>query len=311
MIKVDYITKSFGLLKALDGISFEAKKGEVLGLLGPNGAGKTTTLKILSGYWQPDTGKVQIAGFDILKKPEVAKRKIGYLPESLPLYEDMRVFEYLKFVAEIRDIVPEQLLIRIKEVAEMTGLTTVMGKTIAQLSKGYRQRIGLAQAIMHDPEVLILDEPTTGLDPNQIVEIRELIKKISLEKTILFSTHILSEAAAVCNRVVIINHGGIVAEDTPSNLVNLVDKKCQPTVTLDFKAPFADFQKLFGDSTAVKNITLLKETPTNTLVRLTVNDLEAAREQLAVGLAQAAWPVYELSYQQVSLEDVFKELTKD
>ncbi|MDY6856444.1 MAG: ATP-binding cassette domain-containing protein [Thermodesulfobacteriota bacterium] len=212
MIQVDKLTKYFRNTCAVDQISFEVKRGEIVGLLGPNGAGKTTTLRILTCYMQPSSGSVRVIGHNIYDHPLEIKNRIGYLPESAPLYPEMLVYDYLRFIAGVRGMKGEEQLLRIKELALLCGLNEVMHKSIHELSKGYKQRVGLAHAMMSNPEILILDEPTSGLDPNQILEIREIIKAIGKEKTILLSTHILSEAEATCNRIIIINRGKIVAD---------------------------------------------------------------------------------------------------
>lgn len=202
----------------LDNLSFTVTKGEVLGFLGPNGAGKTTTMKIITSFWPATSGQVLVAGLDTSANSLATRKKIGYLPETVPLYDDMRVFEYLKFIAQIRGLEKDKIKPRIKTVVSLCGLTKVLRQPIDELSKGFRQRVGLAQAIMHEPEILILDEPTTGLDPNQIVEIRDLIKTIGREKTVIFSTHILGEVSATCDRVIIINNGKIVGQGSPKEL---------------------------------------------------------------------------------------------
>ncbi len=209
-IKVDQILKVYGTQKAVDTISFEVKQGEIVGFLGPNGAGKSTTMKMITGYLVPDGGKIEVCGLPVEGEALATKKKIGYLPELNPLYQDMYVREYLDFVAGLHQITSSK--IRVEEVIALTGLTPEADKLIEQLSKGYKQRVGLAAALIHDPEVLILDEPTTGLDPNQIIEIREVIKALGKQKTILFSTHILQEVEAICSRVIIINKGKIVAD---------------------------------------------------------------------------------------------------
>ncbi len=218
MVHVDHLRKHYGDFVAVDDISFEIKKGEIVGLLGPNGAGKTTTMRVLTCFMPATSGVVTINGADAFEDPLAVKRLIGYLPESAPLYGDMKVEEYLDYVAEIRDIPKKNRRKRVREVAEQTGLLPRLRQDINHLSKGYKQRVGLAQALIHDPEVLILDEPTTGLDPNQIVEIRSLIKNIGKTKTVILSTHILSEAEATCDRVLIINKGKIVASGTSQEL---------------------------------------------------------------------------------------------
>ena len=209
-IKVDQILKVYGTQKAVDTISFEVKQGEIVGFLGPNGAGKSTTMKMITGYLLPDGGKIEVCGLPVEGEALATKKKIGYLPELSPLYQDMYVREYLDFVAGLHQITSSKK--RVEEVIALTGLTPEADKLIEQLSKGYKQRVGLAAALIHDPEVLILDEPTTGLDPNQIIEIREVIKALGKQKTILFSTHILQEVEAICSRVIIINKGKIVAD---------------------------------------------------------------------------------------------------
>ncbi len=218
MIRIEGLTKSFGATQALKGVSFEIPRGQVVGFLGPNGAGKTTTMRILSGYLHPTSGKAFIAGVDVTEDSVTARRSLGYLPENNPLYEEMMVADFLQFVAKVRGVPEVEQKWRIKNAVERCGLKSVIGKDIGQLSKGFRQRVGLAQAILHDPDLLILDEPTSGLDPNQIVEIRSLIQELGREKTVMLSTHILSEAQTTCSRVLIINDGKMVADDTPEHL---------------------------------------------------------------------------------------------
>ena len=218
MIRIDQLTKRYGTTEALRGLSFEVPRGQVVGLLGPNGAGKSTTMKILAGYLPPTSGHVAVAGVDVVDNPVATRRRIGYLPENNPLYEEMMVKEFLDFVAEIRAVPRAQRPQRIRESVERCGLGDVLGKDIGQLSKGYRQRVGLAQAILHSPDLLILDEPTSGLDPNQIVEIRKLIQELGQEKTVILSTHILSEVQSTCSRVIIVSAGRLVADDTPERL---------------------------------------------------------------------------------------------
>ncbi len=224
MIQVIELSKDYGDVKALDRVSFEVKKGEILGLLGPNGAGKTTTYRILTGYLKPTSGTIKVKDFDIKTDIQEIKKMIGYLPESAPIYKDMLVYDYLNYIADIRGVKSTEKLSHIKELAEICSLNNVMHKTIDELSKGYRQRVGIAHALMGDPDILVLDEPTSGLDPNQIVETREIIKRIGKEKTIIFSTHILSEAEATCDRVIIMDEGKIKADDTIENLKKESDK---------------------------------------------------------------------------------------
>lgn len=216
MIRVTGLTKDYGARRAIDDLNFEVQQGEILGFLGPNGAGKTTTMRILTGYMPPTEGQAFVAGYDVVEDSLEVRRRVGYLPETVPLYADMTVFEYLKFMADLRHLPNAQE--RVDEVVEMVGLEERIFSYIGSLSKGMRQRVGLAQALLHRPQVLILDEPTIGLDPVQVVEVRNLIREIGKERTVLLSTHILSEAQQICDRVLIINKGKIVAEDTPANL---------------------------------------------------------------------------------------------
>lgn len=303
MIELLSITKSFASTVALDGLNLRVNKGEILGLLGPNGAGKTTTMKIITGFWHPTSGQVLVEGLDVIKKPEQAKRKIGYLPETVPLYEDMKVFEYLKFMAEMRDIVPDSLLTRIKEVAERCGLSKVIGQPIAQLSKGYKQRVGLAQAIVHDPDILILDEPTSGLDPNQIVEIRELIKEIGKSKTVIFSTHILAEAAATCDRVVIINQGRKVAEGTPDELVNRASRQ---VYYLELEADVQRAEALLAE---IVGLAYRRENGSGAAFVMEFAE-PGQKRALAAALSLSGLPIMEFSPRMPSLEEVFREITK-
>jgi ABC-2 type transport system ATP-binding protein len=239
---VSNLTKVYGNQKAIDSISFEAKKGEALGFLGPNGAGKSTTMKILTCFIPQSAGKAEVCGIDVEKDAIAARRMIGYLPEHNPLHKEMYVREYLEFVASIYKIQDKRK--RINELVEMTGLGLEQHKQIGQLSKGYRQRVGLAQAMMHDPEVLILDEPTSGLDPNQLVEIRRLIKDLAKEKTVIFSTHIMQEVQAICDRVIIINRGTIVADDHITALQNQVVGESVLTVEFSQTVNAAQLEKI-------------------------------------------------------------------
>ncbi len=308
MIELKNISKNFGSNQALDKISFSVKKGEILGFLGPNGAGKTTALKIITSFWPQDEGQVSIDGQDTLKNSLKTRSKIGYLPETVPLYEDMTVREYLKFVAQVRKLKKDSISSRIKEVAGSCGLTEVLRKPIEELSKGYRQRLGLAQAIIHEPEVLILDEPTTGLDPNQIVEIRDLIKKIGREKTIIFSTHILSEVSAVCDRVIIINKGQIVGEGTPEEITNKVGSS------------ESFYIKIKGDKDKIldklKTVEEVKEVKVEDKESEGVYGYEVipqkgsdAREKISSLIISEGWNILEFNKKQISLEDAFRSLT--
>jgi len=221
MIKFENLTRYYGDVCAVDHVSFEVKKGEILGFLGPNGAGKTTTYRILTGYLQATSGTIKVKDYDIHEDQLEIKKLIGYLPESAPIYHDMLVYDYLNYIADIRGVAEAGKLPHIKKLADLCSLNEVMHKTVSQLSKGYRQRVGIAHALMGNPEILVLDEPTVGLDPNQIVDTREIIKRIGKEKTIIFSTHILSEAKATCDRFVIINKGKLAADLTIDQLKDL------------------------------------------------------------------------------------------
>lgn len=225
MIKVEHLTKYYGDLCAVDDVSFEINKGEILGLLGPNGAGKTTIYRILTGYLTPTAGTIKVKDYNIIDHLLEIKNLIGYLPENAPIYHDMLVYDYLNYVADIRGVEKDKKMPHLKELADLCSLNEVMHKTVDELSKGYRQRVGIAHALMGDPEILVLDEPTSGLDPNQIAETRDIIRRIGKQKTIVFSTHILSEAEATCDRMVIINQGKIVANDKLSDLQKSLNEK--------------------------------------------------------------------------------------
>lgn len=232
-VTVENITKNYGLQKAVDNISFQVNAGEIVGFLGPNGAGKTTTMRIISCFMTPNEGDVRVSGISVREHPEEVKKRIGYLPESNPLYKEMPVIDYLKYVAEIQNLPKGRIRERIIEMVHVCGLTAEKHKKINELSKGYQQRVGLAQALIHDPEVLILDEPTSGLDPNQIVEIRDLIRKIGREKTVILCSHILAEVEATCDRILIINNGKLVADGTASSLRKQAQKKEIVKVTIE------------------------------------------------------------------------------
>ncbi len=295
-IEVRHLQKLYGQQKAVNDISFSVQKGEIVGFLGPNGAGKSTTMKIITGYLQPDGGEVRVCGTDVLSNPMETKKKIGYLPESNPLYYDMYVREYLDFVADVHHIAGKKEAIE-KAIAQV-GLTRESSKKIGQLSKGYKQRVGLAAALLHDPEVLILDEPTTGLDPNQIIEIREVIRELGKNKTVLFSTHILQEVEAICSRVVIINKGMIVADDA---LNALVQQQSTNELVLELKEPAGDemFSGL-GTVTRVNDRTwkFLTEDP-DTLKRK-ILELALSKNLNIVSLQTAS---------RGNLEEVFRSLT--
>jgi ABC-2 type transport system ATP-binding protein len=308
MIEIKNLTKKIGENQILNDLSFSVKTGEILGFLGPNGAGKTSTMKIITSYWTPTSGSIMIDGIDAVNDSLKTRAKIGYLPETVPLYEDMKVSEYLKFVAEMRGLSGEKLKARIAEVVVSCGVSNVLQKPIDELSKGYRQRVGLAQAIMGNPDVLILDEPTTGLDPNQIVEIRELIKKIGKEKTVIFSTHILSEVSAVCDRVIIINNGKIVGEGSPSELIGRTNAKAVITVKVEGNkdAIAAVLQKISG----VVKVSLAKTEGTVLVYQIETATGIDDRGIINKALIMGGFNVLEISKSEANLEDAFRELTK-
>lgn len=298
-IAVQSLKKVYGQQTAVNNISFSVNQGEIVGFLGPNGAGKSTTMKILTGYLQPDGGTALIAGMDVTKDPLATKSRIGYLPESNPLYYDMYVREYLQFMAEVHGISDKKG--RIHTVITQVGLTPESHKKIGQLSKGYKQRVGLAAALIHDPEVLILDEPTTGLDPNQIIEIREVIRSLGAQKTILFSTHILQEVEAVCSRVIIINKGNLIADN---NLKDLQASHSKPVIRVQFKEAL-EAQWL---ERAVKSLKELKKISAFEWQLEAADPVEAKKQLLALSVEQNL-NIVSLQSSDQSLEDVFRSLT--
>lgn len=298
-ITVNNLTKIYGAQKAVDGISFTVNKGEIVGFLGPNGAGKSTTMKIITGYLPSTSGTAEVCGIEVYENGNETKSKIGYLPEANPLYYDMYVREYLNFITNVHVVKNKKE--KIEEVIQTVGLTVEANKKIGQLSKGYKQRVGLAAALIHDPEVLILDEPTSGLDPNQIVEIREVIKKLGENKTVLFSSHILQEVQAICDRVIIISKGRIVADD---NLEDLQKRKTnEHTVMVEFKE-LIPVEKL----SRLKDVTDVIQLQTSSF-KLQTKDPESVRKQLLELSLQNNLNIVSLQSETNSLEDIFKTLT--
>lgn len=294
-IKVSQLTKVYGNQKAVNEISFEVNKGDILGFLGPNGAGKSTTMKIATGFLPPSEGKVEVAGLDVTQDTIAAQKQIGYLPEHNPLYLDMYVHEYLAFIGELHGLKGKRLTQRIKEIVTLCGLSIEQNKKIGALSKGYRQRIGLAQALIHDPQVLILDEPTTGLDPNQLVEIRNLIKEISKDKTVVLSTHIMQEVKALCNRVVIIDKGNIVADDTVENLTgsqHVLQVELQGSIESAALETFGTVVKV-GDH----------------IYEITHASKEDLRPKVFELAKQNDWVILSMQQHEKDLEQVFRNLT--
>jgi ABC-2 type transport system ATP-binding protein len=308
MIEVVNLTKRFPRHEAVRGISFSVAKGEIIGFLGPNGAGKTTTLRMLTGYLPPTSGTASVAGHDVYRESIEARRKIGYMPENVPLYDDMRVREYLRFRANLKGLNNRDAKRRVEEVVETCGLDSVKRKMIRVLSKGYRQRVGLADALVHDPDLLILDEPTNGLDPNQIRQIRELIRQLAEKHTVLLSTHILSEVEATCNRVIIIDGGKIKAQDTPRNLVE--GMRAAGKVQLEVQGDFQTVSGAISRMENVKRVTGEDQGEGWTKFEILVDSGADVRERLHELVAQYAWPLRSLSRKEATLEDVFVELTR-
>jgi ABC-2 type transport system ATP-binding protein len=309
MIEVENLTKVFGEVIAVQNVSFRVEKGEVLGFLGPNGAGKTTTMRILTGFQPATAGSVRVAGFDVSEKPIEVKRRIGYLPENVPLYTDMSVESYLDFVADVKRIPPSQKHRRIEETIERTALGEMRHRLIGKLSKGYRQRVGLAQALVHEPDVLVLDEPTEGLDPRQIIEVRELIKELAGGHTVILSSHILPEVSRICGRVVIINRGKIVATDTPQRLQESLRGAREVRVLVRGSRQAAEnaAQRVPGVAATMWRVTddgLLEGT-------IRSNPDSEVREALATSLVQAGLGLLELAPVGMSLEDIFLTLTTE
>ena len=310
MIEVTNLTKKYGDHIAVDHLSFRVEKGQIYGFLGPNGAGKSTTMNIITGYLAATEGTVTIDGKDVQKDPEEAKRAIGYLPELPPLYVDMTVREYLEFVAELKKVPKKERKQQIDEVMEMTQITDMQQRLIKNLSKGYRQRVGLAQAILGYPEVIILDEPTVGLDPKQIIEIRDLIRKLGENHTVILSSHILSEVSAVCDHIMIIAHGKLVASDSPENLQKLMSGSME--LNLEVKGSAAAVKSALQEISQIDRIEENTEASKN-VAKLKVISKENAdiREQVFYALADAKLPILEMTHAEKSLEDIFLELTED
>jgi len=306
MIKVENITKFYGNVCALDNISFEIQKGEIIGFLGPNGAGKTTTMRIITCYLSPTKGTVKIGNYDIIENPIEVKKCIGYLPENNPLYDDMGVIEYLEFIADLRNLERSIKKEQIKKVVNICGLKGVVSKNIGELSKGYRQRLGFAQAIISDPEILILDEPTSGLDPNQAREVRNLIKELKKQKTVILSTHILSEVQATCDRVLIINKGKIIASGTTDELQSLVAGK--EKIYFEIRSN-KDVSQNLAQIKNIENIVLIKKE--DSILGYEIESKIDIREQLFEIAVENKWIVRDLHQEKISLEDVFRKLTQE
>lgn len=305
-IVVENLTKKYGAERAVDDISFRVKTGEILGFLGPNGAGKTTTMKAITTYLTPNEGNIYVGDFSVFDKPDDVKKNIGYLPENNPLYADMPVIDYLKFVAELQGIEKSKIKGKVLEMINLTGLEGEKHKKIGELSKGYKQRVGLAQALIHDPEVLILDEPTSGLDPNQIVEIRELIKKIGREKTVILSSHILAEVEATCDRILIINKGKIVADGTSKDL----RKQSEGREILKIKIEDGDKNKIFEALQKVETVGVVDfmKNDDNAFEIQSKPEL-SSRKNIFELCVNNKWVLTEMTPIETKLEDIFRELT--
>jgi ABC-2 type transport system ATP-binding protein len=309
VIEVQHLTKQYGPVTAVSDISFRVERGEILGFLGPNGAGKTTTMRILTGYMPATEGKAIVAGFDVFEQPIEAKRRTGYLPETPPLYPDMTVSEYLNFVAKVKGVPSAERRERIRQVMERVRVADMAGRLCAKLSKGYRQRVGLAQALIHNPDVLILDEPTAGLDPKQIIDTRHLIKELAGDHTIVLSTHILPEVSQTCERVVIINKGRVVAEDSPYNLTARLRGAETMYVQVDANGTDAApaLQRIPG-VTRVKEADRRDDAVGYEVETESGRDL---RRDLARAIVTGGWGLLELRPMHLSLEEVFLSLTTD
>ena len=310
MIEVNNLVKRYGDHTAVDHLSFKIEKGKIYGFLGPNGAGKSTTMNMITGYIASTEGTVTIDGHDILDEPEEAKKCIGYLPEMPPLYFDMTVGEYMNFVADLKKIPKDKKKSMVAEVMEMVKITDMKNRLIKNLSKGYRQRVGLAQAILGYPEVIILDEPTVGLDPKQIIEIRDLIKSLKKKHTVILSSHILSEVSAVCDYVLIISHGKLVASDTPENLGKLAEGS--NTLNLLVKGEKDRIRTALGQLEGVKDVTVASAKEEHVWnVTLSTKEDADIREEVFFKMADAHCPILEMQSKKVSLEEIFLELTED
>lgn len=309
MIHIENLTKYYNEVCAVDNISMDVQKGEILGLLGPNGAGKTTTLRMLTGYFKPTSGNIIVKDYSIEKDLLKIKQIIGYLPESAPLYHGMLVYDYLNYVADIRGINNSRKLPRIRKLADICGLDLVMHRNISELSKGYKQRVGLAHALLSDPEILILDEPTSGLDPNQIVEIREIIKQIGKEKTIIFSTHILSEAEATCDRIAIINKGKIVADESTESIKKSTKDGCRINISLE-NCNVEDAKKRLQTIPGIKGITFKEYKDENLLkIKLASDATYDIMANIYKMIKETDWVITEFYKDTKTLESIFRELT--
>ena len=309
MIEVQHLTKRYGPVTAVDDVSFKAERGEILGFLGPNGAGKTTTMRILTGYMPATDGKALVGGYDVQEKPIEAKRRTGYLPETPPLYPDMTVRDYLDFCARIKGVPRADRATRVKTSMERTRIADMARRHCGKLSKGYRQRVGLAQALLHNPDVLILDEPTAGLDPKQIIETRKLIKELGGDHTVILSTHILPEVSQTCNRIVIINKGRVVAVDSPDNLTARL--RGTETMFLQLDAAGADAVGALNAVPGVSQVRVAENRGAVTSLEVESETGRDVRRELAAAVVSKGWGLLELRPMRMSLEDIFLHLTTE
>jgi ABC-2 type transport system ATP-binding protein len=310
MIHVESLTKYYDDLCAVDHITFDIQKGEILGLLGPNGAGKTTTLRMLTGFLRPTSGSVHVKDYNINEHRLEIKKLLGYLPESAPLYHEMLVYDYLDYIADIRELGGDKKLARIRHIADLCVLNGVMHQPIGELSRGFKQRVGVAHAMISDPEILVLDEPTSGLDPNQIVEIREIIRQIGKEKTIILSTHILSEAEATCDRVVIINQGRIVADGSTETLKQSASGEYLINISLQ-NTNLESVRKELESIDGIEDIVSVQEEDDIVHVRLTCQSSFDLRGDIYQKIKQTDWILLELRQETKSLENIFRDLTEE
>lgn len=321
-IKVRNLTKEYGKTRGVEDLTFDVFQGEVLGLLGPNGAGKTTTMRIITGYMPPTSGQVTVAGYDVFYEPMEVKRRIGYLPENPPLYLDMTVASFLRYVAELKDIPRREIPKQVEKAVERTGLEPVYGRLIANISRGYRQRVGIAQALLGDPPVLVLDEPTIGLDPKQIIEIRELIAELGRHHTVILSSHILPEVQALCGRVVIINEGRLMAVDSPQELARRL--RGSQRLLLRIKGTLEQAEKAFGALPSVLSVSRpqpdgagdsrpgqSQDREDGTLVYVESQAEGDVREEIFWAAASVKLPILEMRQEDMSLEEVFLRLTTE
>jgi ABC-2 type transport system ATP-binding protein len=309
VIEVQHLTKRYGRVTAVDDVSFRVERGEILGFLGPNGAGKTTTMRVLTGYMPPTEGKAVVAGFDVFDQPIEAKRRTGYLPETPPLYVDMSVREYLTFVAKVKGVPGAERRRRVETVMERTRVADVAARQCSKLSKGYRQRVGLAQAIIHNPDVLILDEPTAGLDPKQIIETRELIRGLAGDHTIILSTHILPEVSQTCQRVIIINKGRVVAVDTPDNLTARL--RGSETIFVQVDAGADDPAPALAALPGVTKVHAVERREQSVGLEVDSEQGHDVRRDLANAVVSRGWGLLELRPVRMSLEEIFLSLTTE